>query len=729
MTRTTKVALEVDEKPFVRGMDRAAKATEKLGDAAGSATGSATELAAGTGKATDSVTDLDTSATGAGKALGGLREDAKRLDRQIDETSRSVRDLAREIAHASDEALRADLSEKLSGQRSNLRGLTDLRKLLDFNDDEAKETGVKFGGRFAEGLAQGIARAGGPVSAGLSAVFGDLPPQAQVALGAGVLAAVGAVAPFIGGVVSGAVVGGVGLGGIAGGLVLAAKDDRVKAAGTALGTDLGAMLGRASAAFVPETLAAIEHIRREALSMEPDLHRAFTSAAGLVEPLLRGALRGVEGMMPGVIHALDRARPVIDAIADGLVELGKTIGDSLGQLADHADEGAIALRYLFVIVDAGIRTITDAVTVLTTLFDIMDKAAILVNHNVARYGEFNDKQKQAKDSSTDLGAALAALNSTTSDLADTTKDAADRANELNQAFGDLFDQQMSLDQANIAYKQGLVDLKTELTDGKRTLDTNTAAGRDNAGAVLDQIQKIKELRDARLAHGEALDQVNDKYGRDIGGLRATLVQLGYDKTAVDALVGAYRRIPDDVRTTVVAETHDANGALTGFIKKINTIDGRTITVYTRITSKGEYIPGQGTIPRRWGGATEHAATGLLRDAAVYSPASPARYAFAEPQTGGEAFIPKHGDRRRSLGILDTAAGWLGVTVVDQPRTAYMMGSSAPPPAKPSPASAPVYTPAQFGAAVRAALVGVCVQMDGRTVGYLQGREANLYART
>jgi hypothetical protein len=38
------------------------------------------------------------------------------------------------------------------------------------------------------------------------------------------------------------------------------------------------------------------------------------------------------------------------------------------------------------------------------------------------------------------------------------------------------------------------------------------------------------------------------------------------------------------------------------------------------------------------------------------------YAFAEPATGGEAFIPKRGDRSRSLGILEKAASWYGAGI-------------------------------------------------------------------
>ncbi len=93
---------------------------------------------------------------------------------------------------------------------------------------------------------------------------------------------------------------------------------------------------------------------------------------------------------------------------------------------------------------------------------------------------------------------------------------------------------------------------------------------------------------------------------------------------------------------------------------------RTTYITEHITTDGfseSYRTGaQGSVPRRWGGVTVHAATGALRDAAMF-PGGPTRYAFAEPSTGGEAFVPRKGDYGRSMSILSQAAGWYGATVM------------------------------------------------------------------
>lgn len=303
-------------------------------------------------------------------------------------------------------------------------------------------------------------------------------------------------------------------------------------------------------------------------------------------------------------------------------------------------------------------------------------------------------------------AALETAGSATGDTATQIGDmgaAADKTTQeidaMAQAFDGLFKVQLDADEALIRYKQGVIDLHKELTQGKRTLDINTKAGRDNASAVLDQIKRIKELRDARYNQGETLDQVNTKYTKDIDGLRATLLQLGYNKKQVDDLVGAYDSIPDQVDTQVgapgapkataqaesfnfairnippsktvpfYASTAEANAAVNVLKQKIDSLHDKHITVHGTVywTSSGNlHVPGGTLLKNRWGGAYVHAAEGALRDAAVYSPAGPARYAFAEPATGGEAFVPKYGDMRRSLSVLQTAAGWYGQTLTTQP---------------------------------------------------------------
>src|SRR5262249_31465633 len=90
------------------------------------------------------------------------------------------------------------------------------------------------------------------------------------------------------------------------------------------------------------------------------------------------------------------------------------------------------------------------------------------------------------------------------------------------------------------------------------------------------------------------------------------------------------------------------------------LDGKVV----RTHFDAVFGPGARTaFAQRWGGAYQHAADGLLSQASVYSPANPAHYMIDEPQPRGEAFIPGCGTYDRSMGILSTAANWLGAMVI------------------------------------------------------------------
>ncbi|MEU4640824.1 hypothetical protein [Micromonospora sp. NPDC023814] len=718
MARTVKVGLDVDEAPFVRGMGRAAGAAEKLDDALDDVSGAAKESAASTDRAKASADDLGDAAKDAGQDLARLRADAERLDRQIDETTGSIRELARAIAATSDEAARADLTKKLNIEQGRLREKVTLRRLIDV--DSASDMGAE--------LAQGV-------SVSFAAKLGPLLARAPMAGMNPAVAAIGAplvagLVTLLGTAVGGAIIGGVGAGGVIGGLVLAAKDPTVEAAGTELGADLSAMLGRASSAFVPETLKAIDTIGDRALKLEPKFNQAFTSASRLVDPLVDGLLDAGENALPGLMDAIDAAPPVIEAAADGMRDLGEAVGDGLSDLAPYADEGARALDVLFLVMEGGVRSAFALVEGMAALYKVAELVGALMTGDVARFWALATAQDGAKSSSTDLSGVIGELGNKIRATGTETKSAADAAREMKTAFDELFGGAMGYDRAVIAYKDGVKELNKELREGKRTLDTNTQAGRDNATAVLDQIEIIEQLRTKRLEQGESIDVVNGKYQSEIAKIRAKLSALGYEQSEIDALIGKYEKIPEQVTTRVDAETIQAERNLQKVRDLIRQIRSKKVVITTQhnqivTRSEGRNVPiGDGVGGRRWGGITEHAQVGLLREAVIESPRAPARYAWAEPATGGEAFIPRFGDMARSRWIAEkVVTDWLGGQV-------QWHGSQTRAPSGGSPGG-PVGgfgSPEQFARAVRAALIGVSVHMDGRTVGVIQGRQADIYSR-
>lgn len=152
--------------------------------------------------------------------------------------------------------------------------------------------------------------------------------------------------------------------------------------------------------------------------------------------------------------------------------------------------------------------------------------------------------------------------------------------KLSDAIDQAITGHLSLDRATIAYKQGLVDLRKELTSGARSLSVNTVEGRKNRGAVLDQISSINELRKSRIAEGTTIDKASALYLKDIDGLRKSMRQAGFSKTAVDQLIGSYKNIPGHVDTKV-----SITGA--GPVKA----EMNRLMAYQQALKKGTILPG------------------------------------------------------------------------------------------------------------------------------------------
>jgi TP901 family phage tail tape measure protein len=128
--------------------------------------------------------------------------------------------------------------------------------------------------------------------------------------------------------------------------------------------------------------------------------------------------------------------------------------------------------------------------------------------------------------------------------------AEDKVEQLEQAFEDLFEQYMTSDQAAIAYKESVVATNKELKDGTKTLSDNSEEGRANRKAVLDRLDAINDLRGATIAETGDVKGANKAYRDQIDALAATMRKMGFTRKEIDALIGKYRKIPEDVETKV-----------------------------------------------------------------------------------------------------------------------------------------------------------------------------------
>lgn len=621
--------LKADKRDLDKGLAEAHKSTEKLGDSFDRMGREAKKDFATAGAA----------AKAAGNQVDDLTGDMRQLERQIDDTQHELARLNREFARTGDISLQKTI-------RSTDRDLAFLQKVRKSFADEGTESAKSFSASFRDGI-------------------GSLPSELKGALIVGAVGLAVLIGPAIGAAVGGAVLGGVGAGGIIGGVALAAQDPRVKAAGAALGDQLLGDLKQSAQPIIDPLLASMDELRSAGQTFSGSLASGFGKLAPYVERVAEGVEGFADAIGPGLSDAFDKAGPMIKLIADELPAIGESISYALSSIAEESDGATMGLASLLHLIEDGIETTGDFIATLSAIYEFLVRGA----DQSADWGQkwlgwipgvgdgFDSLKEKTSTLIGDLDKSKEAAGGLAGGFYDLTRSAADAKKEidaLERSFSELFGIQMSVDEANIAYQESIDKTIEVLKEGKRTLDINTQAGRENKEALLNQVDAINDVRDANIANGMSLGDANKIYDQQLSQLRKTLLSLGYNKQQVDALITAYKNVPKNVSTEVAAP------GLAVLLSRLREVD----RLFRATSGYHEYRAGERDTSRRWGGITEHAATGLLRDAGIYSAVSSgARYAFAEPATGGEGFVPRKGNYGRSMSIIAQEAAWYGATVV------------------------------------------------------------------
>jgi hypothetical protein len=639
----------------------AGRKLDRMADEAADASRGLDKLAEKAAKAGRASEKLGAGVRISGKNFKDAKDQLGNLDRQIDQTIVHLKLLERQFAATGD----ASLLKQISADRSMIARLQKIRSDLT---------------------------PAGPGSAG--GFLSGLPPM-PVLIGVAV-AAGAASAPIIGAAVGGAVMGGVGAGGVVGGIVAAAHDGRVKDAFTDIGDGLGAALRGIGQPFVGPLLHEVDTLAVTAHRAIDILHDGLAQLAPVIRPLALGIDGFVEALGPGLKHAFAAAGPALRAIANELPEIGAALSDMFDSISKEGDGATMGLLAMLHAIEWLIRVTGSLIGTMSGIFEwlvrtgdgftewalkVLDVAGAFAflggpgavgaidaakSHLTAlntETGHLITGLDEAKDPSRDFARNLG-------DTAESADDAAQKLKDFNDEIDTLFAKQMSWDQMQIRVRDGMRDLIEELVNGKRTLKENTVEGDKNRTAILAQIGLIEDLRTAYVNQTGDVAGANAMYEQHLVELQKVLIKRGYEKQAVLDIINAYRGIPAKASTEVVAPgLASTQSRLAKVEAQMNRLDGRVVRSVVA-TDFYSYRHDEVAASRRWGGINEHeavaarhAADGLLREANVYSAMNPARYAFAEPATRGEAFIPRSGGYGRSMAILNHAAGWYGASVV------------------------------------------------------------------
>ncbi|MGW6913705.1 phage tail tape measure protein [Kitasatospora sp. NPDC054939] len=319
-----------------------------------------------------------------------------------------------------------------------------------------------------------------------------------------------------------------------------------------------------------------------------------------------------------------------------------------------------------------------------------------------------------------LGSAAA---TTAEELADTRTE----AEKLSEALDNLNGANISAARAAINMQSSLTELRDAVKENGTSLDITTEKGREVKAAMLDAAAAAQAHAEAVMKQTGSTEQATIVLGEDVEALRKVMQQAGFTKLQIDSLTAAYAQVPaakvtnisdpgaletirdlqdlkakveavppgktitvrapnesairdlqaigftveqiqggKDVKVTV--PVNDAVNGSTRIQQLINSIKGREVSVDVRYN-----FPAGLHRAERDGGVLTGFADGGIRATAfagggehhVAQIARPGEWrVWAEPETGGEAYIPlAPGKRGRSAAILADVAARFGLQLM------------------------------------------------------------------
>lgn len=401
------------------------------------------------------------------------------------------------------------------------------------------------------GLASALASA---LDDGISA----LPTEVKAALIAGVISAAPVLAAMLSSVIATSIaVGAVGLG-----VALATQFEQVQTQWTSFISNARNTLVTAADAFGPAMLRMLAMLE-SAISNDigPKLVQIFDDTAGFLLPLANGIVDFVEEILDGIADSTGDMRPFIDALINGLQELGSVIGESMEMLVETGEDGANALELLFDITKLLVMSITGLLVVSTKL--------------VTALGELSNKMAEVIPFLGILRAIFPATQEAQTSYIESNFEAADSFNgviaktkeeekalkDLVKSMDDLVDSMYETIEADIAFEESLDRIQESLKENGRTLDLDKEKGRENTEEFIRGLKAAEEQALSRLkTQGYTSAEAARLYDQDIEKLRQLANNAGISDQKFNELFGS---IVDVSRLRISSEEMGVDGLTSG----------------------------------------------------------------------------------------------------------------------------------------------------------------------
>lgn len=573
---TNKITTDLE----ARGADKMSRDLAKVGDSAAKAGHQVEDLGADAKAASKGVDSLGDEAKQAVAPLAALGAEAGQVERQIADLQQGVKDLAAEFDRTGDKSL---IKQIFKGQRET-RKLIKIQDLLP-DPGEAAKGGMELMSGLITGMTGFIKGSGGPIIMGVLA------------------AAAVAAAPFVGATIGAAVLGGAGAGGIVGGIMLAARDPRVQAAGEEFATAaLGSLDKNIGAAFVDPAVSGLNVLSGTVEAFSSDMAPALADIAHEIGPLVKGIDGMAHNAVPGLTKALNAAEPIIRIVSGHLPDLGSAVSDASSDIADGADGMTMALDVFLDLIEGivisggalvgwlgetyeGIIRVADGIGAAADKTPDWAKNLFPLAYALGGLNNAVESQVDAMDAAVEpAGSFAGGLH----DIGNAAGTAEEQIDGMKTAMDELMGITMDAHQASIAYEQAIDDLAAELADGKKTFDERSEAGRRNLEVVDRTIDAINQQRDANIANNMSVADANAIADAQLAKLDATVAKFGKTSAEVRNYIAEIRNIPTLAQLRI--EVDGLAGAIAQ-MQALRRLLGSNVAAINQIQG-GEYISGR-----------------------------------------------------------------------------------------------------------------------------------------
>ena len=341
----------------------------------------------------------------------------------------------------------------------------------------------------------------------------------------------------------------------------------------------------------------------------------------------------------GNADALDRVNAVLQPHVDGVAQTVEQYG-AAGLALDETQVKAGLLRGSLTDLDGELKTATDSAKRKAEAMG-QDAAATDVASSAAE--GFSGKAQQMTGSTKQAEEAVKALESAVKSLT---------------GF-------LSADAAVTSYTGKLQEMKAATDASSAAMNVQTKSGREARTQMNDLVGAAGTVIRTMLEQGASHQQVSAKANEMADQIDAAGRKAGYAAGETRKFTDQLRAVPASVSTNVTANVSQAYAAVGGFI---GWAQRQSVTIHTQTGVR--YNPGLFAD----GGIVEAYARGGIRDAEFFANGGESHVAqianagawrvWAEPETGGEAYIPlAPWKRTRSMAILEEVARRFGRQLV------------------------------------------------------------------